>query len=47
MADILRLQTADQLPPTPGEEKVSMTSVLQCHRSAVSYLLCQALGRWG
>ncbi|MBP8920868.1 MAG: hypothetical protein R2719_09790 [Micropruina sp.] len=46
MAEILNLQADDDEPlPTPGDEKVSMVSYLQCHHSGVSYVLCQMLGR--
>lgn len=45
MADVLRLQAEDDRPATPGEEKVSRLSYLQCHRSAVSVALCAVFPR--
>ncbi len=45
MADVLNLQGDDPRPTTPGEEKASMLSYLQCHHSAVSVVMCQLFGR--
>lgn len=46
MVDILRLQEQpEDLPLAPGTEKRSIQSIMQCHRSAVSVLACNIVGR--
>ncbi|WP_157754774.1 SapB/AmfS family lanthipeptide [Nigerium massiliense] len=44
MSDVLGMQNEPELPETPGEQKVSYVSVMQCHNSAVSLLMCTMIG---
>lgn len=46
MVDVLDMQVPDDdIPSAPAEEKMSMGSVVQCHHSGVSVLMCQMLRR--
>lgn len=46
MVDILNLQFDDEaFPITPGTEKRSVQSMINCHNSAVSILACPLIGR--
>lgn len=46
MAEILRLQSDDEDDiVTPGDEKASMVSLVQCFQSMVSVVMCDAFRR--
>lgn len=42
MNDVTSLQDS-QPEPTPGEEKISLISILQCYKSYASVVLCQVI----
>lgn len=44
MSHVLKMQTDDPLPGTPGEEKASTLSYLKCADSMVSVLMCPTFG---